>query len=368
MLGSGARLLGGTGWDGYNETREQINAGGLLPFQYEDEDEEEEEEEAPEAMDQGSDDDQKDEEAENNRKKQEATNIDTTMVIYPSVIVNKIVHYDKQVFGWPITGIPTGLGSIAPQTLQALPNTDPVLLEIQGLACCLVSVLPGIVHGSPMEALLSTAAACFAAIKAGQTLAEVIIPERPRYVSWLQSAVRLHQLRKAVLEGVVPFHESVQALTIKRHDLEYKHQLRLACKTHDARLDVLYTRGAMLADHVSAWWEHSLLYLHLMEHFLWDCLVAPYPMCPPLENVLTPTELVSLDICPELTPQLLRDVATFFKDKRDRAPDHGLADPATIVGLLQAKREPAFQGWAPLSYLESYRIYLQDGEYNGVLE
>lgn len=365
MLGSGARLLSGNTWQGYEETAQQVRSGGLLPSKYEDEDEEEEEEEeeAAEAMDEGSDEG----EAESRRKKKEAAlNFDTSIVDCPPVIVNQVLRYEgPNVFGWPVDHVPPGLGSVAPQTLQALPGTDPAMLQQQCTACCMLSALPGIVHASPMVALLATAAACFATVKEKLSLASVVMPRNGRYTSWMQSAIRLHQLKAAVLEGVFPFHESVQPLDIKRHDMEYKHQLRAGTKAHDERLDTLYAQRAPLEDHIVAWWEHALWYLHLLEHFLWDSLVAPYPRCPPLEAVLTPTESPSLDACPELAPQLLRDVSTFFEDKRQRAPDHGLADPATLIVLLKAAQEPIYKGWIPRSFLESYHIYLQDEEYLG---
>lgn len=370
MLGSGSRLLlGGNTWQGYEETAQQVQSGGLLPFKYEQEEEElklvndEMEQSDEEHQDGGGD----EEVAAREAKKREAVNFDTSLVVYPKRIVNGSLISrgggTGNLVGWPIDGIPAGLGSVAPQVLKVLPNTDPKLLQHQCNACCLLSVLPGIVHRSPMESLLSTAAACYAAIKDGQPMSTVVIPMEQRYNSWMQSAIRLHQLKAAVLEGVFPFHESVEALTIKRHDMEYKHQLKLGTHLHDQRLDDLYARHAPLEDHIVAWEEHALWYLHLLEHFLWDCLVMPYPMAPPLEAVLTPTDCPSLDACPELAPQLLRDVTVFFGDKRDRAPDHGLADPATLVPLLKAGQEPIYKGWAPRSFLESYRVYLQDEEY-----
>jgi hypothetical protein len=363
MLGSGSRLLlrGTNTWQGYEETPQQAQSGGLLPFDYDDNDKIDMEESDKE--DNGDDNEEGDIDAEiatREAKKRETINIDTRIVVYPSTVVNGSLIYNSATFGWPIDGIPTGLGSIAPQTLQALPSTDPQLLQKQCTACCMLSVLPGIVHGSPVLALLATSAACFAAVKDKQPLSSVVVPMEQRYCSWLQSAIKLHQLKAAVLEGVFPFHESVEPLTVKRHDLEYKYQLKQGTRLHDERLDALYQCGAPLEDHIVAWEEHALWYVHLLEHFLWDTLVAPYPRCPPLEAVLTPTECPSLDACPALAPQLLRDVCIFFADKRERAPDHGLADPATLVPLLKAQQEPVFKGWCPRSFLESYRTYLQD--------
>lgn len=370
MLGSGTRLLGGANtWQGYEETAQQVQSGGLLPHEYGDDEELldiEEMEQSDDGEDKKNQNDDDDDDAElvtRNAKKKEALNFDTSFVVYPTTIVNGSLIYNGSHFGWPVNGIPVGLGSVAPQTLKALPGTDPELLQNQCSGCCLLSVLPGIVHSSPMKALLATAAACFATVKDKRSIDSVVIPMEPRYSSWMQSAIKLHQLKAAVLEGIFPFHESVEPLTIKRHDMEYKHQLAMGTRMHDDRLDDLYRRHAPLEDHIAAWEEHALWYVHLLEHFLWDCLVAPYPRCPPLEAVLTPTERPSLDACPELAPQLLHDVCIFFADKRDRAPTHGLADPGTLVGLLKSGQEPIYKGWITRSFLESYRIYLQDEEY-----
>jgi hypothetical protein len=367
MLGSGTRLLGGKDtWQGYDETPEQVASGGLLPFQYE-----EDEDLAMDMSDKEDDDhpaNNNDEAllAEREAKKREALNFDTSLVVYPTHIVNNgsLIYNGggENTMMWPIDGIPVGIGSVAPQVLKALPQTDPVLLQKQCTECCMISALPGIVHSSPMVALLATAAACFSAIKDKQPLNTVMVPTEQRYVSWMQSAIRLHQLKAAVLEGIFPFHESMEALTVKRRDMEHRHQFKIGTQQHVDRLDALYRRNAPLEEHIAAWEEHSLWYVHLLEHFLWDLLVAPYPRSPSLESVLTPTECPSLDACPGLAPQLLRDVQVFFTDKRNRAPDHGLADPASLVSTLKAAQEPVYKGWAPRSFLESYCVYLRDDD------
>lgn len=375
MLGSGGFLLrGGNTWAGYEETPEETRLGGLLN-EYADDDDgncnfmDESNEEATAAAVPKEPDDDMVAAAVAAREEQKRQALDSTinspLVVYPLTIVNGSLIYTgtaaaTTMIGWPVARIPIGMGSVAPQILNALPTADPELLQNHCTGCCLMSVLPGIVHASPMIALLSTAAACFATTKAKKPLSSVEVPLHARYVSWMQSAIHLQQLRTAVLEGIFPFHESTQPLTIKCLDLEYKHQFRIGNQAYDARLDALYKARAPLEQHVVAWSEHALWYLHLLEHFLWNALVSPYPNGPLLETVLTPTESPSLDACPELAPQLLHDVTVFFKHKYELAPDCGLRDPETILPALKARNEQTYKGWVPISYLQSYMAYLQD--------
>ena len=205
-------------------------------------------------------------------------------------------------------------------------------------------------------------------------MANVIAPRMTRSTSWFQSALELQQFKTAALEGLLPFHESFTPVDLRRRALEYWYQRKTADAEQDARLDALYARNAGLPEHVAAWEAHALQYLHLLEHFLWACLVAPYPGAPALEDVLTPTEpAASLSAChAELAPVLLEDVCKFFGYNRNRVLeakasnpgvyDHlpDLPDPAEILPRLRAAQEPIYRGWIPVAYLEAYARFLRD--------
>lgn len=363
-------------WDGYDETPDEIASGGLLPSTYNEQssDSGSDEDDEAEPMDEGSDD-----EETTRRRAMADLNVNTAALVFPPQIVSRFLIYEGDggwVCVWPVAAVPAGLGSLAPQTLKALPATDPELLQRQCTACFMQALLPGIVHVSPLVALLGTAAACRAAAKDGLPMQSVVAPREPKWTSWFQSALQLQQLKTSTLEGLLPFHESVTPVALRRHSLEYWHQLKLAESDHNARLDVLYARNASLPEHVAAWEAQALQYVHLLEYFLWSCLVAPYPGAPALEDVLTPTEpSPPLNAChADLAPVLLEDVRKFFADKRQRllearaedpatyARHHDLPDPACIVPRLQAAQEPTYNGWIPIAYLEDYARHLQDPE------
>lgn len=362
-------------WVGYDETPDQVMAGGLLPDANSSSEEEEDE---AEAMDQSDEEEEHPEDIKKTQVWNELQNFDKTLLIFPAQIINHVLIYEGGgVCAWPVARVPPGMGSLPPQTAKALAAADPELLQKQCTAICAQSVLPGIVHYSPLIALLATAAACQAAHKEGRPASSAQPVRTPRWTSWFQSALKLQQLKTAALEGVIPFHESIKPLDLKRRSLEYMWQREAADNAHDARLDALYERNATLEEHVAAWEAHALQYLHLLEHFLWSVLVAPHvdpsgstgPKGPTLEEILTPTEpSPPLGACHAgLAVDLMGDVLRFFNAKRQRFLDHEpplpclLPDPSqAVIDVLRAGQEPAYKGWIPFSYLRVYAHFLTD--------
>jgi hypothetical protein len=260
---------------------------------------------------------------------------------------------------WPIQNVPPGLLGLPPQILQALPEADPELLQNQCTGAFLRCVLPCPLPYSPLLALLASAAACSAAIKAGRTpqTMEGPVPSMPRYTTYLQSAIHLHQLKAAVLECVTPFYETMKPRDIWLADASYKFQLRLLDKRQDDTLDQLYREEAPLMLHIQAWERHAVEYIHLLERFLWETLVAPIPNAPPLESVLTPTDWPVYSGPPQ--GQLDKEARLFFTFKREVAPDHGLVDPYD----MRQSQLTLYKGWISLEYLSSYANYLRDSDF-----
>lgn len=343
MFGIG--LARGHGWHGYDETQDQRETGGLLPLTYEEDLElskppPESESDGAQPMEQDGD-------------EAAPPAIDETPWSFPVHIQNTIMIEEPLTrrLIWPLQQVPGGLLVLPPQILQALPQADPELLQNQCSGAFIRSVLPCPLAYSPLIALLASAAVCGGAAKAGETNPPA--PAVPRYTTYLQSAIHLHQLKAAVLECVTPFYETMTPRDLWLADATYKFQLRLLDKKQDDAMDQLYHDNAHLLAHIQLWERNALDYIHYLERFLWETLLAPIPGAPPLEAVLTPTEWPA---CP--SEQLDKEARLFFTFKRELAPANGLAD----ANALMTQGTP-YKGWISFEFLSTYAEYLRDSEF-----
>ena len=171
----------GPGWHGYDETFEERAQGGLQPDEPEPQEEAkaqpmEEDDAAAIPDDSGND---------------EPWVLPTALEPRNPIVVAAPGNADGDVF-WPIQAVPTGLVGLPPQILNATPLADPELLERQCAVACIRSVLPVAVCHSPLLMLLSSAAACGATLKAERPLSEAMAPTHPRYMTYIQAVILLH--------------------------------------------------------------------------------------------------------------------------------------------------------------------------------
>jgi hypothetical protein len=364
-------LASGKGWAGYDETQDEHARGGLLPMAYE-----EDAAAPPEGSGipppEGSNGASMEDDGSAKAMEEDANSgqLDETPWRFATVsrdnpfMLSSNAPMGPAVF-WPIQAVPSGLLGLPPQILNAIPLADPALLQNQCTAACLRSVLPGAVCTSPLLAMMSSAAACAAAVKAGRPVSEAVAPTHDRFTTYIQLAVRLHQWKAAVLKCVTPFYESIRPKDVWLADRNYSFQLDLLGQRQDGELEDLYRRGASLETHVHTWERHALEYIHLLERFLYDCLVSRIPGAPPLENVLTPDYWPHMDECSAACKtQAFRDAQTFFQFKYDTSPTYGLATPDLMTQTPPGVApQPLWRGLFSLPYLSTYREYLRDSEY-----
>lgn len=343
-------LASGAGWAGYEQTQDEQMQGGLLTVS------------APMGEeDSGSNGPVSAEPMEED--KEEGDGEEHWILPRPEAIPlsnpNLLAGPSGKVF-WPTQAVPPGFLALPPQILQALPQVDPELLEKHCLAACYRSVLPGALPKSPMLMLLSSAAACAATIKVGRPLSETKVPEHELCISYVQTVLQLHQWKSLVVECVTPFDESIRPRDIYTASRVYDREVETLETNQNDELDALYAQNAPLEDHARVWERHAVEYIHLLERFLYECLLSRIVDAPPLELVLTPHYWPSADECsPELRAQTRADILKFFKFKYDQAPTFGLA-PAHLFD--QASQGPVWRGWFSYAYLATYHEYLRDSD------
>lgn len=355
-----AFLATGHGWRGYEETPEERAQGGLLP----------EDEKTPSVPEDNGTVKPMEEDASDEQSKAAPEEEEIPAWPFPPVIplqnplVVSVPGNGSQVF-CPIALVPPGLLGMPPQLLKALPKVDPELLEKQCAAVCFRSILPSVVCESPLMILLSSASACAAMIKIERPVSEAIPPTHERFTSLMQSALRLQQWKAAVLECVPSFHETMRPRDIWNAGRAYQRELTSWEDQQNAELEELYRSGASLQDHAIAWERHGVEYLHLLERFLYECLVSRIPDAPPLDQLLTPFYFAAAEECsPALKKQERDDIIKFFKFKYERSPKDGLAEARFFDQTPEgAPMVPLWRGWFSYSYLATYHEYLRDSEF-----
>jgi len=227
----------------------------------------------------------------------------------------------KQHFHFASDHIPLTLPVIPPQILKGL--TSSVMdtnVKIKALTC-IHKALPMPVHGSPLVSLFMTRVRT----KGGPT------PSKPTCVSWMDTCCQLLQFKAACGQGYIEFHKDIKPEILKKAEADYQDQVYLMETSHNNFMDSLYQgirsgeiQGPQaLNQFASALETYSVRYIHLLEWYLWTCLVAPHGL--PLDAVLTPWNGWTRDMTLEQTHDAGRArnlVVDFFRFKVPLVVEH----------------------------------------------
>ncbi len=147
----------------------------------------------------------------------------------------------------------------------------------------------------------------------------------------------------------------------------------------DERLDALFagaktrTREDVLASFLALVEQHSLDYIHTLEHYLYTCLIEPRLIVPiiTLAAVLTPNQFPPLDACSaEERKEVMDDVVAFFAHK-ERVRDeqialnakNGVTNTDYVAMPLQSsaimeQHPPLYKGYLPQKTAIEYLFYM----------
>jgi hypothetical protein len=262
-------------------------------------------------------------------------------------------HFDKKL-------LPLTLPPVPPQIMLALEGGSAVMRKVvakQMAAVCVQSSMPAIVHGSPLVSLLENTTKDVAPIK------------KDTYMSYMESCCQLHAFKLACLEGAFPFHHSVTPEKLKKSHDEYEAQVSQMGKEQDAQLDALYSansanscelaeRNHLLASFITLMERYCLQYIHLLEYFLYTCLVEPHNVdnLIPLEAVLTPNTLPTLkQVQFKDRESIVKDVYKFFDYKRDMQGCVQIESRDKMEAIMCGGEESnKYKGYVPLQTLWNY--------------
>lgn len=257
-----------------------------------------------------------------------------TKLVFPEPMPAIVYSNDGKQFRFDKSVIPPQVKGIPPQIMQ---GAAAIKEETARQKACISfqPLLPGLVHASPMVALLESIVVR-APPKAG---APVIAPDKQpqpasvRYVSVLKSCYQLQQFKMACHNGLFPLAPSMID-RLEECGEAYLTHVRGLSQGFDERLDELLasaktqTRDNVLAAFLALVEQHALDYIHTLEHYLYTCLIEPRLIVPiiTLAAVLTPNQFPSLDACSEDTErkEVMDDVVAFFAHK-ERVRDEQIA-------------------------------------------
>jgi hypothetical protein len=239
------------------------------------------------------------------------------------------------------------------------------------------NIAPGPVHASPMVSLMQVMG-----LDASKELG-CPLPLSNAYTGTIQSIYLLQQLKMACVYGTIPFHASITPEALQERCAEYAIELRRIGAAQEEQLDALYATARVdappsldqvMADFMFILESYTLKYIHLLEHFLWRCLIEPHngiategtPL--PVECVLTPNVFPSLGEChtSAVRDPILRDMKEFFqhKDSVCRAKDAVDANPLARIqweALTPSRRirDPnLYKGYMPHTTVREYLLFL----------
>lgn len=262
-------------------------------------------------------------------------------------------HFDKKL-------LPPTIPPVPPQIMRALEGGASIMRKVvakQMAAVCVQSSMPAIVHGSPLVSLLEN------------TTKDVVPIEKDTYMSYMESCCQLHAFKLACLEGAFPFHHSVTPEKLKKTHDEYEAQVTQMGKEQDAQLDALYAtnsqelvdanaRNHLLASFITLMERYCLQYIHLLEYFLYTCLVEPHNVdnLIPLEAVLTPNILPNLNqVKFKERENVVKDMYKFFDYKRDMQGCVQIESRDKMEAIMSGGNEESkYKGYVPLQTLWNY--------------
>lgn len=265
---------------------------------------------------------------------------------------NEAFYFDKQVMY-------ATFPEFSPQVMLAMDGRSSVMKKAIGkqmAGVCTHPCMPIIVHGSPVVSLLENTTKNLEPVK------------KDTYMSYMESCCQLHSFKLGCVEGIFPFHPSVTPEKLKKAHDEYEAQLIQMGKEQDAQLDALYSANSqeladanghnnLLASFIALMERYCLQYIHLLEYYLYTCLIEPHNVCNliPIEAVLTPNTLPTLNqVKFEAREAIVQDVHKFFDYKRDALGCVQIETRDKRDAIMRGGEESKYKGYVPLQTLWNY--------------
>lgn len=214
-----------------------------------------------------------------------------------------VLKFNGTSAAFPKELVPKTLLKLAPQQMAALSAVDEFqILHRQTLSAQLCLPMP--VESSPIVMLFLN--------NPDLTKEDTW---KHRYISWTISAFQLRQLVHMCMEGLLPLHHTMSQEKRDKRYVKYASQLKLLELNQFDKIVATHVAAkidpkAQLLVFISACEEYGKMYIHMMEHFLFDIVIAPHGganLAHCLTNFARP---ITLEEC--FSPKVVRDEVVMF--------------------------------------------------------
>lgn len=288
-------------------------------------------------------------------------------IILPEPVGDYLLS-DESFFVFDVNRIPSSYPGSPPVIFSALSGNNPLVENVAIAKACACSqpCLPIIVHGSPIVSIMTNKAALAPDTPSDEVTmvrAKEGSLKKARYCSFVYSATQLLQIKWAITDGLFQFAPTMTPLLLKEAEDRYLWNLRLASDSLDQRLDDYYLQSKEFQtprDFLEIQEEYVLRYIHLLEYFIFETLLAPHKSDLPLSHVLTPSVLPSLKevLLPEHRDAILGQTKEFFEYKRVHRGFDYVYDPAQ-----ECAHSDAHIGLFSWNMLRVWLHYMNDYEF-----
>lgn len=194
---------------------------------------------------------------------------------------------------FPLVRVPATVVPFNPAVLSGLAAVQDITAAqkraISGHMC-----MPMPVHASPTIAFLAAKVE-----KGAQSI------WKPRYIPFSMSVFHLREFMEAARKGLFSFHKSVTESAIQDAFAQYLSQMRRYERFQEDRVDSLFMllrenparTAECLLFFIQYLEEYSLYFIHSIERFLFRVFVEPHGGDITLEEMLTPNERPTLEMC-----------------------------------------------------------------------
>lgn len=252
--------------------------------------------------------------------------------------------------------IPPNLQGIAPHIVKAFDKFPNVIANAKAGAC-FHATLPCVVHTSPVVLMFENKAIQPVGMRKKVTMEPTY---KSRFCSFTYSYCQLKSFKGVCSLGCIPFHPSITANKLKQLEQEYNYQFQKLEHLHNVELDNFFASNPAEPVHVGLMEVYALKMLHLMEYFIYSCLLEPYGV--PLESVLTPNMFPSLHDCPPTVRERIAvDVVQFFQHKEftSEQPDY-FQSSLLLNKIKNGTPESLYKGYVPKETVVKYFEWLNE--------
>ncbi len=276
-----------------------------------------------------------------------------------------LVRFDKRVV--PIAT----MHGVPPQVLMGASSVSKELIN-QKTSFCNAAFTPGPVASSPMVALIMSIVVPPKRRPGAPPFVPGPQPSQARYMMAGNVCFQLNQLKMLCAQGAIPFHTSWNADKLLRAGARYLTHGQRVAEANGVELGAFYQRvaavgvvtDATLEEFMRGCEERTLRYIHLIEHYLYTCLVEPYTseagVPVPIELVLTPREFPAFVPSSSFPSKALEEVVDFFTHKQMSTPHTRIR-----AALIRADRRDMYKNYVPRDVIIAY---MRDLDTDGLIK